>query len=43
MVAAAGATFALAPAWVFAQQPPEPNRYGYGPYMMMDWAEGGTG
>ncbi len=37
------AAVALAPTWVWAQQPSEPNRYGYGPYMMMDWAGGWYG
>jgi putative membrane protein len=33
---------ALAPAWVWAQQPSDANRYGYGPHMM-DWAGGWYG
>lgn len=47
MVAAAGAAVALAPAWTLAQQTPAPNpapnRYGYGPMMMMDWTGWGYG
>jgi len=39
MLAAAGAGVAVTPALVWAQQPPEPNRYGYGPHMM-DWPGG---
>ena len=31
------------PACALAQQTPEPNRYGYGPYMMMDWTGWGYG
>ncbi len=42
MAAAASAAVAMAPTWVWAQQPPEPNRYGCGPYMM-DWGAGGYG
>ncbi len=44
---ASGAIAALAPARVWAQQTPapnpEPNRYGYGPHMMMDWTGWGYG
>jgi putative membrane protein len=40
--AAAGAAVALTPALLWAQQPPEPSRYGYGPYMM-DWGGGWYG
>lgn len=40
IVAAAGIAFR--PALALAQQQPEPNRYGYGPYMM-DWAGGWYG
>ena len=29
--------------WAFAQQAPESNRYGYGPYMMMMWSGWGYG
>ena len=43
VVAAWGAVVAMAPTWVWAQQTPEPNRYGYGPYMMMDWSGWGYG
>ncbi len=51
MVGGAIAAIALAPTWSWAQQTPqqtpEPNRYGYGPYMMgpymMDWGGGGYG
>ncbi len=43
VVAAAGAAVALAPSWAFAQQPQESNEFGYGPYMMMDWAGGWYG
>ena len=32
----------LAPAWIWAQQPSEPYKYGYGPHMM-DWAGGWYG
>ena len=38
---AAGVTM-FAPSWVWAQQSPEPYRYGYGPHMM-DWAGGWYG
>ena len=31
------------PACALAQQSPEPNKYGYGPYMMMDWNGWGYG
>jgi len=41
-VAAMGASVALAPDLVWAQQPPEPYRYGYGPHMM-DWGGGWYG
>ncbi len=40
---AAAAVIGFAPARAFAQQPQEQNRYGYGPYMMMDWAGGWYG
>lgn len=40
--AAASVTLALIPAWVWAQQPTEPYRYGHGPHMM-DWGGGGFG
>ena len=46
MVGGPAAAMVLAPAWVLAQAPatnPEPNRYGYGPYMMMDWTGWGYG
>jgi putative membrane protein len=43
VVATAGAALGLAPLWAFAQQSPESNRYGYGPYMMMDWSGWGYG
>ena len=39
---AAAAGIALGPTLAFAQQQQEPNRYGYGPYMM-DWAGGWYG
>lgn len=42
MVAAAGAAIALVPAWVWAQGPSAPERYGYGPHMM-DWGGGWFG
>lgn len=42
ILAAASAAVALAPTGVWAQQPPEPNRYACGPYMM-DWAGAGYG
>lgn len=32
----------LTPAWVWAQEPSEPSRYGYGPHMM-DWGVGWFG
>jgi len=41
-LAAASVAVALTPASVWAQQTPEPNRYGYGPYMM-DWNGGWYG
>jgi putative membrane protein len=37
--AAVAATFAVAPPWAFAQQPPDSNRYDWGPYMM-GWSGG---
>jgi putative membrane protein len=40
---AAVAVIGFAPARAWAQQVQEPNRYGYGPYMMMDWAGGWYG
>jgi putative membrane protein len=40
--AAAAGGMVLAPTWVWAQQPTEPYRYGYGPHMM-DWAGGWYG
>jgi putative membrane protein len=33
----------FASTWARAQQTPESNRYGYGPYMMMDWTGGWYG
>ncbi len=42
MVAAVGIAAALAPTWVWAQQPAEPGRYACGP-SMMDWGAGGYG
>jgi putative membrane protein len=42
MVAAAAATVVLTPASAWAQQSPEPDRYGYGPYMM-GWGAGWYG
>lgn len=43
MFGTVGVAVALMPALAWAQQqPPEPNRYGYGPYMM-DWAGGWYG
>ena len=42
MLAAASAAATLTPAFAWAQQPAEPGRYGYGPYMM-DWAGGWYG
>lgn len=42
MLATASAAAALTPTLVWAQQPAEPGRYGYGPYMM-DWAGGWYG
>ena len=42
IVAAVGASVALAPALVWAQPPPEPYRYGFGPHMM-DWGGGWYG
>jgi putative membrane protein len=41
-VAAAVGGLVLAPAWVWAQEPAEPLRYGYGPHMM-DWGGGWLG
>jgi putative membrane protein len=38
-VALLGAAPAFMPRWVFAQQPPEPNRYDWGPHMMVWGAE----
>ena len=40
---AAVAAIGFEPACALAQQTPEPNRYGYGPYMMMDWTGWGYG
>ena len=40
---AAVAAIGFEPACALAQQTPEPNRYGYGPYMMMDWSGWGYG
>jgi putative membrane protein len=42
ILAAASGAAALTPTLVWAQQPTEPGRYGYGPYMM-DWAGGWYG
>ena len=39
IAAAAGMTFSLAPAWVWAQAPSETDRYLYGPHMW--WWGGG--
>jgi putative membrane protein len=41
-VAAVAAAFTVAPLWAFAQQPPEPNRHDWGPYMM-GWGGGWYG
>jgi len=40
---AAVAAIGFEPACALAQQTPEPNRYGYGRYMMMDWTGWGYG
>jgi putative membrane protein len=40
---AAAVAIGFEPACALAQQTPEPNRYGYGPYMMMDWSGWGYG
>ena len=37
------AAIGFEPVCALAQQTPEPNRYGYGPYMMMDWTGWGYG
>src|SRR5579883_1681587 len=42
ILAAASGAAALTPTLVWAQQPAEPGRFGYGPYMM-DWAGGWYG
>ena len=42
IAAAAGAALVSMPAWLWAQAPSEPYRYGYGPHMM-DWGGGWYG
>jgi len=39
IVGTVGTAVALAPGWVWAQVPSDPDRYGYGPHMM--WWGGG--
>jgi putative membrane protein len=43
LMVAADAVIGFAPARAWAQQVQEPNRYGYSPYMMMDWSGWGDG